>query len=318
MLPGAGIDAQVRPRAGGVLVPDRPRDRNAEQNTPLASSADLLLLAGPAGKDAAVRNVGGDVRFSSMGAGRGVYANFNDLFSVGANGNVGIGTNVPAHRLTITGGPAWTTESWKGALELENGAAIAWQANTAGQYFGIGHTNGGFYFFRTTSKPATGGTQSVHDLTIRDDGTVAVRTLEIMGADLAESFEVGSAAAKPGLVVSIDPRHEGGLVVSDRPYDRRVAGVISGAGGIEPGVVMGRSIPFSRDAHPVALSGRVYCWVDTSNGPVQAGDLLTTSSVPGHAMKVTDHAKAQGAIIGKAMGELASGSELVLVLVALQ
>ena len=45
--------------------------------------------------------------------------------------------------------------------------------------------------------------------------------------------------------------------------------------------------------HPVALSGRVYCWADTSNGPINPGDLLTTSSTAGHAMKVTDHKKAQ-------------------------
>jgi hypothetical protein len=35
-------------------------------------------------------------------------------------------------------------------------------------------------------------------------------------------------------------------------------------------------------------------------------------------MKVTDHAKAQGAIIGKAMTALAEGRGLVLVLVTLQ
>jgi hypothetical protein len=35
-------------------------------------------------------------------------------------------------------------------------------------------------------------------------------------------------------------------------------------------------------------------------------------------MKVTDHAKAQGAIIGKAMTELKQGKGLVLVLVTLQ
>lgn len=48
------------------------------------------------------------------------------------------------------------------------------------------------------------------------------------------------------------------------------------------------------------------------------GDLLTPSSIPGHAMKVTNHAKAQGAIIGKAMTTLAEGKGLVLVLVSLQ
>jgi hypothetical protein len=66
------------------------------------------------------------------------------------------------------------------------------------------------------------------------------------------------------------------------------------------------------------LTGRVYCWANASYGPIEPGDLLTTSDTPGHAMKVTDHAKAQGAIIGKAMTELKQGKGLVLVLVTLQ
>jgi hypothetical protein len=70
--------------------------------------------------------------------------------------------------------------------------------------------------------------------------------------------------------------------------------------------------------HPVALSGRVYCWVDASRGAIKPGDLLTTSSTPGHAMKATNAARAQGAIIGKAMTGLKSGRGLVLVLVNLQ
>ena len=57
---------------------------------------------------------------------------------------------------------------------------------------------------------------------------------------------------------------------------------------------------------------------DASKGPIQPGDLLTTSNTPGHAMKVTDYTRAQGATIGKAMGSLDEGQGLVLVLVALQ
>jgi hypothetical protein len=70
--------------------------------------------------------------------------------------------------------------------------------------------------------------------------------------------------------------------------------------------------------HPVALTGRVWCYVDADAGPVTPGDLLTTSNVPGHAMKVTDHVQAQGAIVGKAMTRLEHGRGLVLVLVSLQ
>ena len=46
--------------------------------------------------------------------------------------------------------------------------------------------------------------------------------------------------------------------------------------------------------------------------------MLTTSQTPGHAMKAIDHARAQGAVIGKAMSSLHEGTRMVLVLVTLQ
>lgn len=68
----------------------------------------------------------------------------------------------------------------------------------------------------------------------------------------------------------------------------------------------------------VALSGRVYALATAANGPIKPGDLLTTSEVPGHAMKATDFVRWQGAVIGKAMSSLENGEGLVLVLVNLQ
>lgn len=107
-------------------------------------------------------------------------------------------------------------------------------------------------------------------------------------------------------------------MVSNQAYDRRVAGIISGAGGINPGMLMGQPGSIAYGDHPVALTGRVYCWADASNGPITPGDLLTASDTPGHAMKVSDDANAQGAIIGKALTSLKEGKGLVLVLVTLQ
>lgn len=70
--------------------------------------------------------------------------------------------------------------------------------------------------------------------------------------------------------------------------------------------------------HHVALGGRVYVKADAAFGKIKPGDLLTTSSTPGHAMKVKEHDQAQGAILGKAMSRLDEGTGLVLVLVTLQ
>ncbi|MHC4610147.1 MAG: hypothetical protein ACYS7M_07345, partial [Planctomycetota bacterium] len=153
------------------------------------------------------------------------------------------------------------------------------------------------------------------------DGRISTQELAITGgSDLSEQFDIEgpNGTVKPGMLVSIDPQRPGKLVISDRAYDRRVAGVISGAGGLKPGMLMGQSGSAADGQYPVALTGRVYCWADASDGPIQPGDLLTTSNVPGHAMKVTDHGQAQGAIIGKAMTGLEASRGLVLVLVSLQ
>jgi hypothetical protein len=139
------------------------------------------------------------------------------------------------------------------------------------------------------------------------------------GADLAEPFAITTAdqSVSAGAVVVIDEANPGQLKLADQPYDTRVAGVVSGANGINPGIQMHQQ-GILEGGKNVALTGRVYVQADTSNGAIKPGDLLTTSSTPGHAMKVSDHVKAQGAILGKAMTSLSQGKGMVLVLVTLQ
>lgn len=158
-------------------------------------------------------------------------------------------------------------------------------------------------------------------------GTTRTQLLQITGgADLAEPFDVVSAHRDqviPGMVAVIDRDHDGKLTPCTRAYDTAVAGIISGANGLSPGMLMrAEGQPHADGEHPIAMSGRVWCWVDaspeTGGGPVRRGDRLTTSTTFGHAMKVTDKTKAQGAVIGKVMTELPEGRGLVLVLVNLQ
>jgi len=155
------------------------------------------------------------------------------------------------------------------------------------------------------------------------DGRITTQELAITGgSDISEQFNIRAAGnlkdVLPGMVVSIDPSHPGELVVSTEAYDRKVAGIVSGAGGVKPGMLMGQRGSEADGCTAVALTGRVYCWADATYGPIQPGDLLTSSDKPGHAMKVTDHAHAMGATLGKAMTSLESGQGLVLVLVCLQ
>ena len=162
------------------------------------------------------------------------------------------------------------------------------------------------------------GTQDpAYKLDVR--GTAATDVLVIRGgADVAEPFSVSGRGQMPkGSLAVIDDKHPGRLKLSDRPYDRRVAGVVSGAGGLNPGLTLSpRGI--IEDAVHVALTGRVYALADCSNGTIKPGDMLTTSSVPGHAMKATDRERSYGAVIGKAMSSLEADRGLVLVLVSLQ
>jgi hypothetical protein len=136
------------------------------------------------------------------------------------------------------------------------------------------------------------------------------------GADCAEQFDIAEAQnLAPGTVVVID--REGTLRESWQAYDKRVAGVISGAGPYKPGIVLDKS-PSPRERATVALLGKVCCKVDAQYGPVEVGDLLTTSPTPGHAMKAAEPQRAFGSVIGKALCDLEAGQGLVPILIALQ
>jgi hypothetical protein len=138
----------------------------------------------------------------------------------------------------------------------------------------------------------------------------------LTNADCAEEFDVVEPEQiRPGAVMVFD--EEGRIRKSSQPYDRKVAGIISGAGDYKPGIVLDRRAS-NETRMPIALMGKVYCNVDAEFSPIEVGDMLTTSATPGHAMKACDPLKAFGAVLGKALGPLASGRGLIPVLVAMQ
>ena len=234
-------------------------------------------------------------------------------------GNVGIGTTAPSRKLQIlanTGGKTndiifFGTSADEGkhsmfGVDTEN-RMMYWRLQDAYDY--------GFQFQNRDGSPY---------MTIEKDnkvtigGSLTVPILQITGgSDLAEPFVVsGMETIEPGTVVVLDPANPGQLRMADGAYDTLVAGIVSGAGGINPGLIMLQESVTDDDAmHPVALTGKVYV---KAVGPIKVGDLLTTSDVPGHAMAATDRDRAFGAILGKAMSPLADETGLVLVLVALQ
>jgi hypothetical protein len=128
-------------------------------------------------------------------------------------------------------------------------------------------------------------------------------------SDVAEYMPV-SETVIPGTVLVIGD--DGKLQVTSTAYDTRVAGIVSTA----PGISLGAKENGNDGEQIIAVSGRVPCKVDATRAPIHAGDLLTTSDMPGYAMKAID--PKIGTVLGKAMGSLETGIGTIEVLVTLQ
>ena len=251
-------------------------------------------------------NACGVYGFATAAYGHGVYgyaSNLGDVINFGgyfkASGRSGRGVN--------------------GSASGAYGRGVNGSATNTGDV-----TNYGGYFSALgkygTGLYARGGSSGwagdfVGNVRIRNHSLATIMELG-EGLDYAEGFDVSDLSTiDPGSVLIIDPNNPGKLTVSKMPYDTKVAGIAAGANGLGSGVRLGGD-RFDQD---VALAGRVYCNVDAIQVGVEPGDMLTTSSTPGHAMKSTDYARAHGAILGKAMQRLEKGQKgQILVLVTLQ
>jgi hypothetical protein len=139
----------------------------------------------------------------------------------------------------------------------------------------------------------------------------------VCGGDYAESVDVtGSRRSyEPGDLLVIDPDAPGKFLKSAEPYSTSVTGIFS----TKPGTVGRRQkTPMSPDEVPMAMMGIVPTKVTAENGAIHPGDLLVTSSTLGYAMKGTDRSRMMGAVIGKALGKLDSGTGVIEVVVTLQ
>lgn len=250
-------------------------------------------------------------------------------------GRVGVGTTSPQsklHAITTTDASAIRGE-YTGTFGNGNagvvGVSYSFDTNGVGVWgtslfgYGVrGDCQGSDGVYGTTANSFAAGGHFVNTAggpALFAEGLAKVKTLQILGgADIVEGFETsGEYACDAGSVVVIDDATPGSLRASREPYDTKVAGVVSGAGGVAAGIRLGQEGALDGET-PVAMTGRVYVKCSTENGAIRAGDLLTTSSTAGHAMRATDAERRAGAVIGKAMSHLDAGTGLVLVLVNLQ
>ena len=142
------------------------------------------------------------------------------------------------------------------------------------------------------------------------------------GADFAESIipHGGKDRYEPGEILEISAQPEDvthTFAKSKTPYSTKIAGIYS----TKPGFIGNRggiNDSNAKEEIPMAVLGIVPCKVSTENGPIVRGDLLVSSSTPGHAMKGTDKLKMIGSVVGKALENLDSGKGTIDVLVTLQ
>jgi hypothetical protein len=258
-----------------------------------------------------------------------VWARFNgknSLHLIGTpnllvDGKVGIGTTSPGANLHLNAGGSASNDAFlignastKGLRLRDTGAAVDIESVGVSLFINNGGEN-------TLLNPQSGGNVGIGTTNpqakLHVNGTIrATGDIVLDNADCAEEFDVtGKEAIEPGTVMTLND--DATLTPSKTPYDRRVAGVVSGAGSFRPAMVLDKR-DGATSRVPVALLGKVFCKADATESPIAVGDLLTTSSTTGHAMKATDRDRAFGAVLGKALGSLNKGRGLVPILVALQ
>lgn len=225
-------------------------------------------------------------------------------------GNVGIGTINPSAKLDVQGATRINdNDIWlRGGIDNNHG--IGWYGY--GKPFAENTSIDGPVVFGY-SGGALGTIKNGQNIALRwdVDGNICARgTLKSKCKDLAENYP-SDVDLESGDVICL-AQDKDSVVKSEKPNDPLVLGVVS----TKPGFLLSDG-GNAKEANlfPVALCGRVPCKVVDENGPIKRGDLLTSSSTPGHAMKASPIKGGEffspGTIIGKAIGTLEFGRGVI-------
>jgi len=255
-------------------------------------------------------------------------ANLDTINLNGDTGNVTLGQNGQDGDLYVRDGEGNTTIHLSGSngnlyvggsgqdgdiilRDAEGNDAIVIDGNNANMFMGGRGRDGDIALFAASeNNPANDASKATIHMS-GDSGDIILRN-----ADCAEEFTVSSTVpSAPGDAMVLDD--DGLLRPCSNAYDTRTIGVISGADLYKPGIVLDRQDDMENRS-PIALVGKVCVRVSDKNGPIRIGDMLTTSDLEGHAMKVTDTSRAFGAVIGKALDNHDMGTGMIPMVIALQ
>ncbi|GGD57438.1 hypothetical protein GCM10011514_21930 [Emticicia aquatilis] len=269
---------------------------------------------------------GSDIEFSTTQNGT---ISFSEKMRILGSGFVGIGTSSPSQKLSIADGNlVLQTSTTDKVLIQSSGTAsagmITMSASNGNNSLYIRASDatnkaGEILFYDPTTNLKT--MELDGDWNTTGKSRIVVDELQITGgADLAEYFKVDSKVkVEPGTILSVMSDGSAKLQIAEKAYDHKVVGVISGANGVSPGLMLQQKGVASVDGdYPIAITGRVYVKADATKWSIKAGDLLTTSDMKGYAMRAKNYKKAQGAIIGKALTDLNEGTGMVLVLLGVK
>jgi hypothetical protein len=207
------------------------------------------------------------------------------------------------------GGGGWFLPGYPGAIYGTSGSGFAIQGSStsgAGVYGGASTGTGVYAQARGTgnaliavsesggTSTATTGNIALFKNTVNAGNVARISNTgkgffnggtQTSGADVAEAFDVAGERGgyEPGDVLVVSSTRDRTVEKSTTPYSTAVVGVYA----TKPGMLLSnRSIDESHDDRvPMGVVGVIPTKVTAENGPIHRGDLLVTSSTPGHAMK---------------------------------
>jgi hypothetical protein len=232
---------------------------------------------------------------SNFSAGSNYYALAAPTNGAIIQGNVGVGTVQPGSVLTVVGnigigtvkdGDSYVTNAApNGGLAIEGNVGIGtWLPNAAlivrSGNVGIGTANAN-YSLQIGGCSSITGTTSCVDLAELIPSSQMVSSGDVVMLDPTRSITVMKATRKDNDLLF-------GVVTTDPAI------VIEGS---TVGILNGKGYNLDPHKPAVALAGRVPVKVNLENGPIQVGDMITTSSSPGIGTK----AVRPGRVIGMAL-----------------